>query len=124
MNERIRELAEQAHCYACEYAQRPDYNPHNPYNQLMYKQRYDSKFAELIVGECLYIADREHKLALESEWDNDDTAISIKDSIKKHFGVDEDEDEDEDDKTCPKCGDSWGGTSCGADCGWITGAEE
>ena len=89
MNERIRELAEQAHCYACEYAQRPDYNPHNPYNQLMYKQRYDSKFAELIVGECLYIADREHKLALESEWDNDDTATSIKDSIKKHFGVEE-----------------------------------
>jgi hypothetical protein len=47
----------------------------------------EEKFAELIVRECLYIADREHKLALESEWDNDDTATSIKDSIKKHFGV-------------------------------------
>jgi hypothetical protein len=48
MNERIKELAEQAHSYACKYAQQPDYNPHNPYNQGMYKQRYDSKFAELV----------------------------------------------------------------------------
>jgi hypothetical protein len=54
MNQRIRELAEQAHCYACEYAwQTFRDNPHNPYNQGMYKQRYDSKFAELIVKECM-----------------------------------------------------------------------
>ena len=57
MNERIRELAEQAHSYACKYAQQSDYNPHNPYNQGMYKQRYDSKFAELIVQECADIMD-------------------------------------------------------------------
>jgi hypothetical protein len=53
MNKQIQQLAEQAHCYACEYARQPDYNPHNPYNQGMYKQRYDSKFAELIVQECM-----------------------------------------------------------------------
>jgi hypothetical protein len=53
MNDKIFELAEQAHSYACKYAQQPDYNPHNPYNQGMYKQRYDSKFAELIVRECM-----------------------------------------------------------------------
>jgi len=47
------------------------------------------KFAELIVQECLTIADKEHKMALEFEWDNDDTAQSIKDSIKQHFGVEE-----------------------------------
>jgi hypothetical protein len=47
------------------------------------------KFAELVVRECLSIANKEHKLALEFEWDNDDTATSIKDSIKKHFGVEE-----------------------------------
>lgn len=58
MNERIRELAEQAHSYACEYAQQPDYNPHNPYNQSMYKQRYDSKFAELIVQECADVGEQ------------------------------------------------------------------
>ena len=56
MNERINELHEQAHSYACEYARRPDYNPHNPYNEGMYKERYVSKFAELIVKECSTLA--------------------------------------------------------------------
>ena len=72
MNQRIKELAEQAHCYACEYAQQPDCNPHNPYNQLMYKQRYDSKFAELIVRECIDIVPWQYE-----------------EKIKKHFGVEE-----------------------------------
>ena len=45
------------------------------------------KFAELIVRECLTIANKEHKMALEFNWDNDDTAQSIKDSIKQNFGV-------------------------------------
>ena len=125
MNERIRELAEQAHCYACEYAQRPDYNPHNPYNQLMYKQRYDSKFAELIVREMCQVINDDCELQYsEGVITNLGGLNQARELIKEHFGVEEDEDEDEDDKTCPKCGDSWGGTSCGADCGWITGAEE
>jgi hypothetical protein len=45
------------------------------------------KLVKMIVQECLTIADKEHKLALEFEWDNDDTAQTIKDGIKKHFGV-------------------------------------
>jgi hypothetical protein len=56
MNNRIKLLAEQAHCYACKYTQQPDYNPHNPYNQDIYKQRYDSKFSELIIRECSEVA--------------------------------------------------------------------
>ena len=47
------------------------------------------KLVKMIVQECLTIADKEHKLALEFEWDNDDTAQTIKDGIKKHFGVEE-----------------------------------
>lgn len=47
------------------------------------------KFAELIVRECLNIAHLEHKKALEFDWDNDDTAQTIRDSISKHFGVEE-----------------------------------
>jgi len=81
MNERIRELAEQAHSYACKYAQQPDYNPHNPYNQGMYKQRYDSKFAELIVRECSGIVQN-----YMSRW-SEDCDLVIK--IKEHFGVKE-----------------------------------
>jgi len=47
------------------------------------------KFAELIVRKCLELAHDEHKMALEYEWDNDDTATSIRESISKHFGVEE-----------------------------------
>jgi hypothetical protein len=79
MNERINELAEQAHSYACKYAQQPDYNPHNPYNQGMYKQRYDSKFAELIVRECAELATKEY---------NNRGAIHGNDLLQ-HFGVKE-----------------------------------
>lgn len=49
----------------------------------------NQKFAELIVRECLSIAQQEHKNALEFDWDNDDTAKSIRDSISEHFGVEE-----------------------------------
>ena len=52
MNERIKELAKQAFIYSCEFAHGPDYSPHNPYNELIEKERYDTKFAQLIVEEC------------------------------------------------------------------------
>ena len=77
MNERIRQLAEQAHCYACEYARHPDYNEHTPYNQGMYKQRYDSKFAELIVQEC----------AGRVDWILAEGGRTQGDLIREHFGV-------------------------------------
>ena len=86
MNERIRQLAEQAHSYACEYAQQPDYNEHNPYNQGMYKQRYDSKFAELIVRECIDIADKEDfDVMMKEGYPCSQTAKKI----REHFGVEE-----------------------------------
>ena len=53
MNERIKELAKQAFIYSCEFAHGPDYSPHNPYNELIEKERYDTKFAELIVWEAI-----------------------------------------------------------------------
>ena len=52
MNERIKQLAKQAFIYSCEFARDTDYSPHNPYNGLIEKERYDTKFAELIVTEC------------------------------------------------------------------------
>ena len=79
MNERIKELDEQAHSYACEYARRPDYNPHNPYNEGMYKERYVSKFAELIVREC-------GKIAFD-DWCEGTNESSSEIAILKHFNV-------------------------------------
>lgn len=76
MNERIKELAKQAGFHVA---------PHDGIND----NDMIKKFAELIVKECLSIAQQEHKNALEFEWDNDDTAQTIRDSISKHFGVEE-----------------------------------
>ena len=74
MNERIQELLIEAGIYECDH-----FEPHPTFE----------KFAELIVRECLSIAHLEHKKALEFDWDNDDTAQTIRDSISKHFGVEE-----------------------------------
>jgi hypothetical protein len=92
MNERIQELAEQAHSYACKYAQQPDYNPHNPYNQGMYKQRYDSKFAESIVKECITtMTNLESDIKQKFPWKKEEvvsTSGHIQ-KLKEHFGVEE-----------------------------------
>jgi hypothetical protein len=52
-------------------------------------KRLCDKFAELTIRECLEVAHQEHKNALEFDWDNDDTAQTIRDSISEHFGVEE-----------------------------------
>jgi hypothetical protein len=71
MNERLKQLMQEAGYAAPELAGRAN------------------KLAELIVRKCLELAHDEHKMALEYEWDNDDTATSIRESISKHFGVEE-----------------------------------
>jgi hypothetical protein len=88
MNQRIRELAEQAHCYACEYARRPDYSPHNPYNESMYKRRYDSKFAELIVKECTRSIENTIETNCITDGEKMGCEFAILDLLK-HFGVEE-----------------------------------
>ena len=74
MNERIRELAIEAGIYECD-----DFEPHPTFE----------KFAELILQDILKAVKSEHKLALEFQLDTDDTAIAIRDAIKKRFGVTE-----------------------------------
>ena len=69
MNERIRELAEQAMTYVT----------HNPKaNKLNSGDMFDEKFAELIVQECADIADNP-----------DVDMLRIGKAIKEHFGVEE-----------------------------------
>jgi hypothetical protein len=66
MNERIKELLEQA---GVKYVTMP-------------KDTVYEKFAELIVKEC-------GEIAYKAYWDNPETVrgIHIKEKIKKHFGV-------------------------------------
>ena len=72
MNERIKELAEQAWDYV---------DSQNPYASDEHEM-FQEKFAELIVRECSRMADR---------WvDNDDNGKNYpSEMIKKHFGVEE-----------------------------------
>jgi hypothetical protein len=44
-------------------------------------------FTQTIIQDILTVVKSEHKLALEFQWDADDTAIAIRDAIKKRFGV-------------------------------------
>lgn len=71
MNERIRELAEQAENYAAEQ---------NDKYGVSYKKEYNQKFAELIVRECLFIIDDERKSDMVNR-------TELWKQIKQHFGV-------------------------------------
>ena len=73
MNERIRQLAEQAEQYA---------NEQNDKHGTRFKSEYDRKFAELIVRECAKVCrDQPNVYALKADRDN--CAIAI----EEHFGV-------------------------------------
>jgi len=73
VNERIRELAEQAEKYADE----------NFKGEPTYSEAYDSKFAELIVGECMSIAQEYDGAKLGGP------GLIIAMRIEQHFGVEE-----------------------------------
>ena len=92
MNERIQELYRQAfvpHTTTC-----PDNNM--PYETVLFSTE---KFAELLVRECLKIADGQKKYVEDMEVFNEQDATwnkariqqsqQIVDKMKKHFGVEE-----------------------------------
>ena len=72
MNKRIRELAEQADLYA-----RSDNSSMLFEN---YQKRYTEKFAELIVRECMQVA---------NTYQNRGGNIYVDNKIAEHFGVEE-----------------------------------
>ena len=76
MNERIQELAEQAEQYA---------NEQNDKHGVRFKSEYNRKFAELIVRECIDIA--QDRANFPGFPPND--VNHIIDEIKQHFGVEE-----------------------------------
>ena len=77
MNERIRELAKQC----TSWSEGSTWTSREIFDK--------EKFAEFIIQDILTVVKSEHKLALEFQWDADDTAIAIRDAIKKRFGVEE-----------------------------------
>ena len=79
MNERIKELAEQA-----EEEIKAEYEDESRRNRRLYNEIFLPKFAELIVRECAQICqDQPNHYALKTDRDN--CAVAI----KEHFGVEE-----------------------------------
>ena len=75
MNERIRQLAEQATEYAT--------TRHPLSNHIVLSvnsEKFEEKFAELIVQECLVVINQSNGVG-------DDDVIKISQDVKKHFGV-------------------------------------
>lgn len=120
MNERIKELAEQA------FQPINDISTEGVADRYTFEQAwfqvYNQKFAELVVQECL---GQIYSVTMDNptdDWDQgyDSGLHQAAETIKQHFEIDGEEDIDE---TCPRCGDMWSGTSCGIpDCGWVTGS--
>ena len=87
MNERIRELAEQARKYARDYvAECKHYGHYMEHNE--YELRFEEKFAELIIKKCI------SQIALIgiSNFENEDISWTVETAIaniQEHFGVKE-----------------------------------
>jgi hypothetical protein len=71
MNERIRELAEQAELH------------------LELQSLKVEKFAELIVAECVELVSVNRDLAIEDGWNVDEAMSTAINDIEEHFGVEE-----------------------------------
>ena len=82
MNERIKQLAEKAKKYALDAMIKIT---DKEQALKVYSETYDTKFAELIVQECLAICD-------EVQWQYGQytfTATTVKNRVKEHFGIEE-----------------------------------
>ncbi len=111
MNELIKELALEARI--AYYSKNGAYEASDEGLSVIPSTQSLEKFAELIVQAC--------SETVQDFVDHRFPASEYPDRLKKYFGVDYPEDEDDEVKTCPRCGDTWSGTSCGAQCGWIVG---
>ena len=80
MNKRIQELAEQAKDYARKHVEEcRHYDHYMEHNE--YELRFEEKFAELIVKECMMVA-------VECDvTEYGDFRGGISEEIKRHFGV-------------------------------------
>ena len=86
MNERIKELAEQARAWV---NNTDNVSPDIEY--VFYKDAYDKKFAELIINECIMIC-KSHKIqSTDDVWylAHNETVNNISENIEEYFGVEE-----------------------------------
>ena len=82
MNERIRQLAEQAKKHSLDAMIKIT---DREQALKVYSESYDTKFAELIVAECLDIVDDAERGGSNEIWDN--AVKFIRRDLQQHFGV-------------------------------------
>ena len=86
MNERIKALAVQAKEYARSHvADCRRFGHYMEYNE--YELRFEQKFAELIVRECLELVSVNRDLAIEDGWNVDEAMSTAMYIVEEHFGV-------------------------------------
>ena len=79
MNERIRQFALQAEKYA----------DANFKGEFFWSEAYESKFAELIVRECMWKIMQRKEEAIDNDWRVDEAMSTALSDISEHFGVEE-----------------------------------
>lgn len=86
MNERTRELYEAATDFA--------YNTMQPLEPLYaFRERQFTKFTELVVAECINQIRKRKDIAVENNWNVDESMTIVEVDIEDWFGIDNDEDE-------------------------------
>ena len=88
MNQRIKELAEQAGIY---FYKQSVLDKHYPelYDGVYCESSVEqlAKFAELIVKECISIVDKRKDAAIDADWHVDEAMSNAVWDIEEHFGV-------------------------------------
>ena len=82
MNEQIRKLAEQAGLYVSLEGR--------PWPRSMSAEESNeaySKFAELIVNECVSVVSKRKNQAIDDQWNVDEAMTTAEMDIEEHFGV-------------------------------------
>ena len=83
MNERIKELREQALRWSGENINR------NLYTDYEIQLKEYQKFAELIVRECVGIVSKRKNQAIDDSWNVDEAMSMAEMDLEEHFGVEE-----------------------------------
>jgi hypothetical protein len=89
MNERIKQLAEQAITERLSIDEYIEALKKEPYDFYGFRVSELEKFAELIVKECMKICQNHPSIIFKNEWDADVVATDIVSRLESHFGVTE-----------------------------------
>ena len=79
MNERIRELSEQAEKYADEWFR----------GEPTWSEAFETQFAELIIRECMWKIMYRKEQAIDNNWGVDEAMSAALSDISEHFGAEE-----------------------------------